>query len=216
MTARSFSDEESIPSRIRAARTRSNKVGLPPLDGNTTTTVRRGRLVQYGEPMSSSLPTPPLILLFNGSPPNPMVRLCEHRHGRSTDTYLRLYEPLVVHFTSEVLVAINLRNYKTNVAPAQLSYTTLHRINRHTRIRSPNDSPIMERRCGGNITRNCKCLPPRDRRQSSGTLPLTPTSTTRANDRLFQLSSTAHRIIQPTWLYPSSRNLQPQFSKRDE
>jgi hypothetical protein len=38
-----------------------------------------------------------------------------------------------------VLVANNSHNYETNVALAQFSYTTLHRINRHTRIRSPND-----------------------------------------------------------------------------
>ena len=65
----------------------------------------------------------------------------------------------IVHFTSEVLVANNSHNYKTNVAPAQ-PYMMLHRINRHTWIRWPNDGPTMEWWCKGNITKNCKCLPP--------------------------------------------------------
>ena len=55
----------------------------------------------------------------------------------------------------------------------------------------------------GEYYKKPQVVTPRDRRQSPGTLPLTPTSTTRANDGLSQFSWTKSRIIRRTYL-PSS------------
>jgi len=147
------------------------------------------RLVLYAEPRSSSLPVLPANPCIQRQPTkshgmtmrtsswsihvrrDASTRTIARDWQEAVDVYLRLYEPWGCTLsTSEALVANNLHNHETNLS----SYTMSRRINRHTRMVAQRQ-PYHGTTCTGNIRRNHKCLPPRDRQQSSGTLPLTPT-----------------------------------------